>query len=363
MESNPQFRRETLDAKETYIADVYSDVHVFKRHIKHSSAEGLLHALRFLRDIKKSKKRWQEKKIDEIILNGDIIDHLCNRSAFDVGEYLNLLRNGSELDYNRAEELRKRNKKVNNHKISELNVLINNINNTYSGVDLKTVSEGKYNIEIASDVFGKIVDELKEGIREGSIVYIIGNHENVNELEHLGINYAEDYVLRNLHFEHGHKYDGPLARAFEDGGKKFRAWRIKHTSNPAVELAKKSIDVVDGFLDIAEKIANKIEFVGRAGINLFYRENKKKPKDREKEKYRIRGHLHKYYFNKKKKLLVTGTWYTEGPGLLISQKAEEGYEEPIYFNRTVVENLKKQFHSFSKVLFENLTEYQQEFYA
>ena len=333
MEIDREHRQESpMDKEDIYVADIYSDVHVFKKSIGHKSAEGLLNALKFLKQFKKSKDKQSKNKIDEIILNGDTIDHLGNRSAFDVWNYLNL----DESKEKQKTIFQERNKKVNSEKIGELNTLIKAINEQYleenSETQLREIQTDTYNIDIAADVFEKIIDEIKDGISKKSTVYVIGNHENRKALKKMGIIYQEGLIRQNLQIEHGQLYDGKFSKWFEDWGKKVRV-EMNGFSTHVVEF-------IDKILGFAEYIANKVEAIGKKGVELFYRESKKPKNMRETEKYRVRGHLHKHVYDDVKKLLVTGAWYTEGPGRVISKRHKNGkYAAPLFINNSTYRKL------------------------
>ncbi|MBR9681435.1 MAG: hypothetical protein GOV00_01410 [Candidatus Altiarchaeota archaeon] len=345
----------------TYIADIYNDTHIFKKLLKHRSGEGISFALEFLRDLKKSMQRVEGKItevdgeftitdigiIDEVILNGDIIDHLSDQDAFKTYEYIES-RNSSESAAVEFSELqRKQHGLIQKKHAKQYNSLIEDINSLYLEDENKMtlIDKDSYNIDIAADVFEKITQEIRRGMDEGYLKYLLGNHDNEDELKKIlklsdDFKFDEEYAVRNLHFEHGHRYDGGRRRRNEEWAKEI----VYRETDGKVDRIKKQVllgafKLIDIFMGVVEDVSNSKGPVSRALVDplvkkyytrFFDEETMPEATRIDEDMYRIRAHLHRHLHNREKKLIVSGPTYREGTALVISEKINGELRVPIY---------------------------------
>lgn len=356
----------------TKIFEIYQDLHLFEGPLNY---HGILSGLNFLKDLKNSLGRFDEGLIDRIILNGDIIGHMENENTFDARKYMEFLTSGTG-DLEVLGKLEKKHGKIKEKYLDEFNQLITEINLNYqNGESLDAVTSETYNIDFTSQILNKVVQEIKTGMtpkesmdeteeedETRKLIYIMGNHENQEEIRKL-FGFDEEYQLDENYsegeffFQHGDQYDqriitflnNILKRAMED--------------EPTTYLGKFKKGSVTAIAKVGTYIQKTVERWNYSGSPLvkkmtdpfvwtpttYYEPMSEEDKD--KGIVRVFGHTHntaEYYdfvndilegYSEPREItkgtIVLGTYEHDGGTLMIGEGGPNGeFLKPVYQNNT-----------------------------
>ncbi|MBR9680730.1 MAG: hypothetical protein GOU98_02805 [Candidatus Altiarchaeota archaeon] len=181
MSTGVEATNDSKDAKNLSVYALITDAHLaFRqvsdspdRYVKLGIVDGMPYyksALKNLRDLRQLK---QNGKIKKIVLMGDVFDHILSEGPNIIHDYMDL---GEPEDLN------------------ETSFDISNFKAYYN-------------------MYQELAKEIRDGVDDGDMIYVIGNHEDPSKLKDLDINYVDYFEADNMKFVHGDEHDSLLGLA------------------------------------------------------------------------------------------------------------------------------------------------------